>query len=72
MDLDRDLANLKIKHFVGNPAVWRTIKQLDLPSYRCLLVRGGSKVHKNVIAGNGKQCHASIASFCFATLTVKY
>jgi hypothetical protein len=38
MDTDRDLVNLEITHIVGNPAVWRTLRTLDLKSYRALLV----------------------------------
>ena len=38
MDCKRDLYNLEITHLVGNPAVWRTLKALDLESYRCMLV----------------------------------
>ena len=28
----------QVTHIVGNPAVWRTLKGLDLTSYRCMLV----------------------------------
>jgi hypothetical protein len=31
----------KVTHIVGNPAVWRTLKGLDLTSYRCMLVGDG-------------------------------
>jgi hypothetical protein len=38
MNTKRDLCNLEVTHIVGNPAVWRTLKALDLKSYRCMLV----------------------------------
>ena len=34
LNTERDLYNLKLTHFVGNPAVWRTLRALDLDSYR--------------------------------------
>ena len=38
MDIERDLYNLEVTHIVGKPAVWRTLRALDLNSYRCMLV----------------------------------
>jgi hypothetical protein len=52
MDTKRDLYNLEITHIVGNPAVWRTLKSLDLKSYRCMLVISDEKDSGDLMASD--------------------
>ena len=44
---------LIMKHFEGNPALWHTLKNLDLPSYHCVLVVSDATERRSVSSSTG-------------------